>query len=81
MNLIQRFTAPTPRFYKKVRKAGMLLTAISGAFLTAPAELPQLLTTIATYLGIAGSLATIISQAATEEEGFYKKNGKAVQSS
>lgn len=70
MNVIQRLTAPTPRFFRKVRKVGMVLTAISGAVLTAPAALPQLLTTIATYLGIAGSVATIISQAATEEKSF-----------
>lgn len=68
MTLIQRLQSPTPSFFKKVRKIGLILTAISGAVLAGSAALPAVLVSIAAYLGIAGSVASAVSQAATEEE-------------
>ena len=74
MNIIERIQAPTPTFFKKVRKIGMILTGISGAVLAAPLYLPDAVVTVATYLGIVGSVATVISQAATEADVTdYKK--------
>lgn len=69
MTLIQRLQSPTPSFFKKVRKIGLILTAISGAVFAGSAALPAVLVSIAAYLGIAGSVASAVSQAATEEEG------------
>ena len=45
-----------------LQKFGLLLSAISGALLTAPLILPPLLTTIATVIGIFGGLITSISK-------------------
>ncbi|WHF51454.1 hypothetical protein QGN23_13660 [Chryseobacterium gotjawalense] len=68
-NIIQRMQEPTPRFFRKIRNAGLLLTAISGAVLTAPVALPAVLITAAGYLAIAGAIASAISQTAITDEG------------
>lgn len=73
MSMLERIEAPTPSFFKKIRKIGLILTAISGALLAAPITLPSVLTTIAAYLGVAGTVATAISQTATEDESVSKK--------
>ena len=68
-NIIQRVQEPTPRFFRRIRNAGLLLTAISGAVLTAPVALPAVLITAAGYLAIAGAIAGAISQTAVHDEG------------
>jgi hypothetical protein len=68
MNLIQRASAPTPKFFKKVRNIGLILAAISGTILAAPVALPALVTTIASYLAVAGSIASAVSQVTTDTE-------------
>jgi len=73
MNIIQRIQSPTPSFFKKVRKIGIILAAISGAILAAPATLPSVVITVATYMGITASVATAISQTASEEDMKRKK--------
>ena len=67
MNLVERMQKPTPPLFKKVRRVGMILAAVSGAILAAPAALPAVVVTIAGYLGVIGAVATAVSQAATEE--------------
>jgi ABC-type long-subunit fatty acid transport system fused permease/ATPase subunit len=68
-NIIQRVQEPTPRFFRKIRNMGLLLTAVSGAVLTAPVTLPAVLMTAAGYLAIAGAIASAISQTAVTDEG------------
>ena len=68
MNLIQRVQSPTPKFFKKVRTIGLILAAVSGSLLAAPVALPAVVTQIATYLAVAGSVATAVSQTATEDD-------------
>jgi ABC-type long-subunit fatty acid transport system fused permease/ATPase subunit len=68
-NIIQRLQEPTPRFFRKIRNMGLLLTAVSGAVLTAPVTLPAVLMTAAGYLAIAGAIASAISQTAVTDEG------------
>ncbi|KMQ70432.1 hypothetical protein [Chryseobacterium koreense] len=68
-NIIQRVQEPTPRFFRKIRNAGLFLTAVSGAVLTAPVALPAVLITAAGYLAIAGAIASAISQTAVHSEG------------
>ena len=74
MTIMQRLQSPTPSFFKKVRRFGLMLTAISGAVLASQASLPPLLVSIAAYLGIAGSVASAVSQAVTEDEGTKAAN-------
>lgn len=67
--IISRLQEPTPRFFRKIRNAGLLLTALSGAVLTAPVSLPVVLTTAASYMALAGAIASAVSQTAVAEKG------------
>jgi hypothetical protein len=66
MNLKERIESPTPVFFKKVRNIGLLLAAISATLLTTPVALPVVIVKIAGYLAVAGSVASAVSQTATE---------------
>jgi len=68
-NIFQRIQEPTPRFFRRIRNAGLLLTAFSGAVLTSPIALPSVLVSIAGYLAIAGTVAGAVSQTAVTAEG------------
>lgn len=65
--IIQRAKAPTPKFFRTLRTVGLGLLAISGGILTAPIALPAAITTIATYLAIAGGIASAISQVTVDD--------------
>lgn len=64
MNVIKRMQAPTPRFFKVLRKIGIGLVAGGGALLTAPVAVPALVLTIAEYAIVAGTVITAVSQTA-----------------
>lgn len=66
--ILQRAQAPTPRFFKILRTIGLSLAAISGGILAAPVTLPVMLTTIATYLAVAGGIISAVSQITMEDE-------------
>jgi hypothetical protein len=66
-SITQRVQAPTPVFFKKLRTIGLTLAAISGALVVAPAHLPAIVTEIAGYVGIAGSVLSAVSQTAVED--------------
>jgi hypothetical protein len=68
MKLIQRLKEPTPPFFKKLRNIGIILVATSGAILAAPVTLPAILVSIATYLAVAGTVATTVSQAVISDK-------------
>lgn len=65
--LFTRLQRPTPRFFRHIRNAGLLLTGLSGAILTAPVALPSALITLAGYLAVAGAVAGTVSQAAVND--------------
>jgi hypothetical protein len=72
MNIIQRMKAPTPKFFRVLRNVGIVLVAASGALIATPIALPAAIVTAATYLGVAGGVATAVSQVAVaKEEGEY----------
>lgn len=62
MNLIDRSTQRTPKFFKKLQKASLVLTGIAAAILTSPVALPGIIVGIAGYLATAGAVAAAISQ-------------------
>lgn len=47
---------------------GVVLATIGGAIIAAPLTLPSLLVTISTYLTIAGTVASAISQLVVEKD-------------
>jgi hypothetical protein len=62
MNLLERAVSPTPTFFQKLRNIGLALAAISAAVMTAPVALPAIVTTIAGYLAVAGTVLSGVSQ-------------------
>jgi hypothetical protein len=68
MNLINRLQAPTPKFFRTIRNIGIVLAAVSSSIIAAPVALPAIVVQIATYMAIAASVATALSQAAVEGE-------------
>ena len=65
--LVERGKADTPPFFKKLRMAGLILTAVGGALVAAPVALPAIVVTVAGYLVVAGSVVTAVSQVAVPE--------------
>jgi len=68
MNVLERMTAPTPKFFRIVRTIGLTLAAAGGAILASPVALPTIVVTIGSYLTVAGAVATAVSQAAVDED-------------
>ncbi len=54
--LWQRLNSPTPAFWRKVRKVGVVATAVGGAMSAAPAVLPAWIALVGGYLTVAGGV-------------------------
>jgi hypothetical protein len=63
MNLVERYSKPTPKFFRTLRNIGIALATAGGAIIAAPIAMPALVITIATYLTVAGTVVTAVSQA------------------
>lgn len=72
MKLIDRLTAPTPKFFRVLRNIGLGLAAAGGILVASPIAIPALVVTIGGYMIVAGSVATAVSQAVTTTEGEKK---------
>jgi len=68
MKLLERYKKPTPSFFRKLRNIGIALATAGGAIIAAPIALPTLVITIATYLTVAGTVATAVSQAVVADQ-------------
>jgi hypothetical protein len=68
MNLLERAVSPTPTFFQKLRNIGLALAAISAAIMTFPVALPAIVTTVAGYLAVAGSVLSGVSQVTIPED-------------
>lgn len=66
MNLLNRIGARTPKIFRTIRTIGLILAAAGGTLLAGPAEIPEVLETVAGYLTLAGGVATAVSQVAVE---------------
>jgi hypothetical protein len=67
-NIINRMQDTTPKFFKVLRNIGVALAAVSAAILAAPVALPAIITNIAGYLAVAGSIMGAVSQTAVLHE-------------
>ena len=67
-NVINRMSDKTPKFFRLLRTIGIALAAASGTVLAAPIALPAIVTTIAGYLAVAGSVMGAVSQSAVLNE-------------
>jgi hypothetical protein len=73
MKLIDRLTAPTPKFFRVLRNVGLGLAAAGGILVASPIAIPAIVVTIGGYMIVAGSVATAVSQAVTTTEGEKKE--------
>jgi hypothetical protein len=67
MKIKDRFLAPTPKFWRKVRNVLIGIGTVSGALIVAPG-LPVLLVTLATYGVTIGTIGATLSQLTVEEQ-------------
>jgi len=74
MNLLERMQAPTPKFFKIARTAGLALAAAGGTLLAAPIAIPVGLVSAAGYIALAGGVLTAVSQAAVDTPADKKRS-------
>ena len=77
MNLVERYKKPTPKFFKVLRNIGIALATAGGVIIAAPVSMPALIVTIATYMTVAGTVATAVSQAVVVD-GKSKQKGNVL---
>jgi len=73
MKIIERYKKPTPKFFRILRNIGIALATAGGAILAAPISIPATIITVATYMTVAGTVATAVSQAVTKNEAAIEK--------
>ena len=68
MKIIERYKKPTPKFFRVLRNIGIALATAGGAIIAAPIAIPATVVTIATYMTVAGTVATAVSQAVVSDK-------------
>ena len=63
--ILNRVSAPIPKFFKVLRTVGLTLAAVGGTILAAPVALPTIVITIGGYVAVAGGVLTAASQLTT----------------
>nr|WP_317633059.1 hypothetical protein [uncultured Flavobacterium sp.] len=81
MNVFERAQAPTPKFFKTLRTLGLILVAVSGSILTAPVTLPVAIVSVASYVAVAGSVLSAVSQITVDDKAKAVKNNLAIHGS
>jgi hypothetical protein len=74
MKIIERYKKPTPKFFRVLRNIGIALATAGGAIIAAPLSIPAAIITIATYMTVAGTVATAVSQAVIKDEDTSENN-------
>lgn len=67
MTILNRYSKPTPKFFRILRNLGLGLATAGGTLLAAPVIMPVWIVTAATYLVVAGTVATAVSQAVVQD--------------
>lgn len=73
MNIIDRAKAPTPKIFKVLRNAGLVLAAIGGVLMTAPVSLPAVIVSLGGYLTVAGGVLSAVSQITVDDNKIQEK--------
>ena len=74
MNLVERTSAPTPKWFKILRNVGIALASVGGIIIASPIALPVGLVSAAGYLVLGGSIISVVSQTAVKSEEEPKIN-------
>lgn len=72
MNLLERASSPTPRFFRILRSVGLVLLTVSGSILAAPVALPAAIVTVAGYVAVAGGVISAVSQVTVDDAALEK---------
>jgi hypothetical protein len=64
----ERVNAETPLFFRKLRLVGLVAVTIGTTILAAPVAVPALVTTLAGYIVLGGTVLTAVSQITVENE-------------
>lgn len=72
-HLYERIVSPTPKFFKKLRRFGLSLSALSGALIAIP-NVPALIVAIAGYTAVAGGVIVAVAQCAVENTSDLTEN-------
>lgn len=64
--VMDRMKADTPPFFKKLRTVGLILAAVGTSVLASPIALPAVMSSVAGYLILGGSILTTVSQTVVE---------------
>lgn len=67
MNVVKRVKAPTPKFFKILRTIGLSLAVAGGTIVASPIAIPAVVVSVASYVILAGSVITAVSQTAVEK--------------
>jgi hypothetical protein len=67
-SVVKRWKSSTPKFWKKIQRAGVIIGGLGATILAAPIAIPAALTSIAGYLVLAGSLTATLSQLTVEDK-------------
>ena len=73
MSIRQRWSAKTPKFWKKVQKVAITIGAIAGVIIAAPITLPVAVVTVASYAITVGTVAATLSQLTVETNDERKE--------
>ena len=65
-SVVKRWKSSTPKFWKKIQRAGVIIGGLGATILAAPVTVPATLTVIGGYLVLAGSLTATLSQLTVE---------------
>jgi len=68
MKIIERIKAPSPKFFRILRRIGLAMLAISGTIVAAPLVLPAGVVAVAGYLAVAGGVVSAVSQLVVADE-------------
>ena len=66
--MIKRMKQPTPKFFKKLRTVGIIAATSAATLIAAPIALPAVVVQLASYLAVAGTIMSTVSQVAVTNE-------------
>lgn len=67
-----RWNAPTPKFWKKIQKIGIVAAGIATVIATAPVSLPAVVVTVGGYLAVASGAIATVAQLAVDDNTEIK---------
>jgi ABC-type xylose transport system permease subunit len=66
MSMRERWSAKTPKFWKRVQRIAITVGAVAGVIIAAPIALPAAVVTLSGYAITAGTVAATLSQLTVE---------------